>query len=499
MNKILFSVSLIFSVYFSLLFTACSNPVSSSNDKPLLSDTAEYVIYDKDFDGLDDKIDPAPEDNSYSAKFTNPGNALEDISSDFSFDISFSIDYRNFISDDNTQYSKRLSKLAMLFSTDAYPDRKIQISSNAIQQTENKHQNLYSQFGIKNLENFRLSDDKYSTDNDDLTEFFIGHHDMIYNNEKYKIVFITFRGTDGAQEWASNADVGADTERYRAISGETPEWTNKIDHKGFFITAGRALKHINSYCEKYADRTFAKRIFFVTGHSRGAAIANLIGKKLEDDREKVFTYTFACPRTTEADLKTRNSYKTIFNIVNTDDLVVQIPLKDWNFNRYGTDVNYSVEQNFKSEWKEICKKDRDYISGNASSWADSLSGLSATRKDLYNFQEDDFYEVRIMKKQINSIYIDNRYCKIIDHAAFDIASDDDMISCYICPSSILKLAMTCLNDPSNALSYAGGIELSTGHWMDLIGGLFGALTNISGIVDSHDCPSYWTLAGLIEN
>ncbi len=80
-----------------------------------------------------------------------------------------------------------------------------------------------------------------------------------------------------------------------------------------------------------------KPVFLVTGHSRGAAIANLLGAMLSDrfGPENVYAYTFASPRTVRGDIP---AYDNIFNIVNPGDIVTYLPFPQWGFVRYGRDL-----------------------------------------------------------------------------------------------------------------------------------------------------------------
>lgn len=77
-------------------------------------------------------------------------------------------------------------------------------------------------------------------------------------------------------------------------------------------------------------------LFLVTGHSRGAAVANILGAKLTDrfGAENVYAYTFATPRTVRGEYP---SYDNIFNVINPCDMVPMLPLEAWGFERYGID------------------------------------------------------------------------------------------------------------------------------------------------------------------
>jgi len=86
----------------------------------------------------------------------------------------------------------------------------------------------------------------------------------------------------------------------------------------------------------------------VTGHSRGAAVANVLGALLSDryGQERVVAYTFAAPRTVRGEYP---AYANIYNVINPADLVPYLPLYQWGFARYGTDILLPVEEEALAE------------------------------------------------------------------------------------------------------------------------------------------------------
>ena len=101
-------------------------------------------------------------------------------------------------------------------------------------------------------------------------------------------------------------------------------------HEGFNIAASEIIDEISSFLnQKNLNKNTLK--FVVTGHSRGAAVANLVSKKLIDSgvsKEKVYDYNFACPdsgRDYDGQWNKNNEYGSIFNINNVKDIVGVIP------------------------------------------------------------------------------------------------------------------------------------------------------------------------------
>lgn len=74
-------------------------------------------------------------------------------------------------------------------------------------------------------------------------------------------------------------------------------------------------------------------VFWITGQSRGGAIANILAVRLQEklDKAKVFAYTFEAPATVDADAA--GSYKNIHNYICSDDIVTHVPM--WGMTRYG--------------------------------------------------------------------------------------------------------------------------------------------------------------------
>ena len=82
-----------------------------------------------------------------------------------------------------------------------------------------------------------------------------------------------------------------------------------------------------------------RNIFFVTGHSMGAAVANLMSYSLEEfaDKNDIFTYCFACP---SVGVENGEDVTNALNIISDNDPVPLVPLP---VGRYGRDIVFSPE------------------------------------------------------------------------------------------------------------------------------------------------------------
>ncbi len=129
------------------------------------------------------------------------------------------------------------------------------------------------------------------------------------------------RGTKD-EEWYSNFYIG-----------------DGVEHAGFSKAADLALENIEEYCAQYNIKANDTEIF-ITGHSRGAAVANMVSARLIDkgDFKNISAYTFACPNTTMTEASQNEKYRSIVNIVNPQDFICYIPLPQWGYKRYGQTV-----------------------------------------------------------------------------------------------------------------------------------------------------------------
>ena len=144
-----------------------------------------------------------------------------------------------------------------------------------------------------------------------------------------KLVFVVLRGTPlSANEWISNINVSDTTHK------------DTIVHEGFYNTMTNVHKALIYYLLKQKispDEAY----FLITGHSRGAALANLLGATLEDEGiitgERLFVYTFAAPNVTQAENTNDPKYDFIWNIVNAEDIVPSVPpaRHNWKWKKFG--------------------------------------------------------------------------------------------------------------------------------------------------------------------
>ena len=213
-----------------------------------------------------------------------------------------------------TVYMHELARTAMALCGASYVEKDGKPDPNEIQ---------YDLLHLAGCEKATIASYRYDyplseTDND-VAAYTFGSKTVYDNGEPYTLVAVIVKGTSGNEEWYSNFNIGLSS-----------------THKGFQLAQKDLLQQLDTYLK--AQGLQGRNLkFLVTGHSRGAAVANLVAKELTDSYggEHVYGYTFATP--TVSTQGTNVGYNNIFNIVNGEDFVTRVPLAKWNFRHYGID------------------------------------------------------------------------------------------------------------------------------------------------------------------
>ena len=253
---------------------------------------------------------------------------------------------------------------------------------------------VMEEYGFDDTDTINLrncEDDNGNKYNDNhLIQFDIGHKDISQyssgnNVPKTNLLAVFVRGTHGTEEWYSNFDIG-----------NTDEWTNGTDwktkenHMGFDIAAVRAKKEIDTYLSSH-DLNKDNTVIWLAGHSRGAAVSGIIATYLIADGYKVFAYNFATPNQVETTDRQNIDVTGVFNIINKDDLIPNLPLKDkWNFNKYGNNTTLEFTSAMENKWHSRVTIWYNQASQyTLNSVITAFSEISPTRNDCYNFAYDE--------------------------------------------------------------------------------------------------------------
>lgn len=288
----------------------------------------------------------------------------------------------------NTTYNKDLAATSAILSTIAYGDNYITINSggslsttasNAVERWMNFHGFTY--FDDTEVSDPDLKCTLYSSLEGDchVSKMFLGHKQVTYNGVTKQVVCVVIRGTFGIDEWQSNFDIGTTSE-----SPRNPDWSDITNHKGFDIAATRLNEVLDKYIEyKNIGDNY---VLWITGHSRGGAIANVLADKRITAGDTLYCYTFASPATTVYGGAQMSKYNCIHNVLNEDDFVTKLPF--WGFRRYGQDiVGHSVEDDYASAWDDMMINNISYTSSTnlMATVLEYLPSISTTRNGCYEY------------------------------------------------------------------------------------------------------------------
>ena len=156
--------------------------------------------------------------------------------------------------------------------------------------------------------------------------------------DDYTLIAVGVCGGGYANEWLSNFTVG-----------------NGVEHEGFASAAHLVFNRIFGYIGRANIKGRIK--IWIAGFSRAAAVGNITAARLVDcgvfKQEDIFAYLFATPRTTKEPML--GMYNNIFSIVGQYDLVPQVPLQGWGFERYGTVLNTPLKETNSDYYERTLK------------------------------------------------------------------------------------------------------------------------------------------------
>ncbi len=238
---------------------------------------------------------------------------------------------------DSKTYNHNISILCSLFNLEGY-------------QSEENLKNALKRIGF-------LTDVDYinlDTGRDEVN-YFIARQKIANGDEIYNLVFMGCIGSNKKQ-WNSNFDPKGTESK---TNYEKTDSSYVYNHYGFNDAKNFAKSKLTDYLKKYGLRQDNTKIL-LTGHSRGAATANLIAAELIDDGSIVndnnlFTYTYATPNNTWNPKRNNKKYDRIFNIVFPNDFVTKVLLSSWGYGRFGTTYSLPTKQNDKKNYKNYYK------------------------------------------------------------------------------------------------------------------------------------------------
>ena len=187
------------------------------------------------------------------------------------------------------------------------------------------------------------------------------------------VVAIFINGyTSGGYEWRSNFNLG----------------TGK-QHTGFYTAEAEIKKLLDSRISKYKNK-FGRKInmkFWITGHSRAAAITNILGIELSDKygKDNVYAFGFATPMYS----KKSTAYPNIRNYIIQGDFVPKVAPVKWGFtrNNKSKDIILKDDSKMKSIYKTIIgKKYNGFSSKESNQLLNAFLAFSGSQQKFIEFR-----------------------------------------------------------------------------------------------------------------
>ncbi len=258
------------------------------------------------------------------------------------------------------KYNHPMATWAMYLSYIVYnpvPNDLAQVVPGAFIENSQKEKTINMELEAKGFDGIK----SYNTNDNDAVAHTIAYKKLFDENGNAKtLVVVTVRGSVTFQDWILNLNT-----QLNPCGSQFEDGSEMV------------LSNLFSYDWYQEDEPLGEPIILVTGHSLGAAVANLTAKHLnscEDsdcewcggesaDINDVYAYTFATPHTKEGSKENFNNEReyaksahlNIFNILNNNDVVIYVPLNlksfDWDdgrWFRYGQDIHITMPMNI--EW-----------------------------------------------------------------------------------------------------------------------------------------------------
>ena len=238
---------------------------------------------------------------------------------------------------------------------------------------------------------------------------------LVDNGGNYTLIALGLRGHNYGGEWYGNFDVGK--------SG---------GHAGFIKAADKAMDFLKQYI---ADQKITGRVkLWVSGFSRAAATANLLGARIDQGESlgakvtitphDLYCYTFETPQGAQDSHAKDPIYDNIYNIMNPNDFVPLVSFDAWDQVRYGQDLYtpaYQIDENYaemkpamtaelrKMGWMNILGIDIDLI--------DQFNYVDLNLLSAGNVTQTEYYQ-KVIDALLKDMIVDRAY--MVDNIQADI-------------------------------------------------------------------------------
>lgn len=247
-------------------------------------------------------------------------------------DYSDSIDYYTYSDDyfrgSSKVYNDHLSTLSMSLAAASVSSTREPFTTEGYAR---KNRDVIAFLEDTGFSDISINEDYKTKPTKDTIGIACAHKKITDNGKDYTMLTIVPRSAGYEMEWGNNFVLGAEG-----------------DAAGFDGCADKCLAFAKDYV---ADNGISGDIkVWTVGYSRGAAIVNLLAKKLIDDPQKeigsginlapenLYAYTFGTPKAADTKLNPRDEkYAGIFNSYENSELASSMAPSDMGFERYGTD------------------------------------------------------------------------------------------------------------------------------------------------------------------
>ena len=282
---------------------------------------------------------------TFSVNFRSDGEIAKNSDGTYK-DISHTFYYSDrFFYYDNKSYHNDLAIMSLgmeiasysSHDTDSNYTKLYTADSNGYCERAKNIKKYYDDLGFENARFYHYN--KSLSDYDDKVAFSFANKPIINENGNVDtLVTVVIRGGGYGAEWASNFNVG-----------------NSGNHIGFQTAANEVYHALESYLPLVKNDSNSCVKLWITGFSRGAAVANLTAHMVNNsqlvDNANVYAYTFATPKGYFGSSNASND-NNIFNIISANDLIPKLACKQWGFGTYGQNMilpnytPYAVQKRF---------------------------------------------------------------------------------------------------------------------------------------------------------
>lgn len=166
------------------------------------------------------------------------------------------------------------------------------------------------------------------------------------NGEAYHVVLVAFRGTDGFYDAMTDADFIQKANGYHSgFHNAARNHYERMEESVYYrLEDGQSISFTEYLDRMCYDPTYK---MIVTGHSLGAAVANIFTSKYVNgyqgmDPKNAVAYTYASPLTCSEQTANTSVGSNIFNLLNRDDIVTVVGA--FMGTRAGTDLPYRLNR-----------------------------------------------------------------------------------------------------------------------------------------------------------